>query len=469
MKRFATVFIVLFFTLINLWSLDLEKKYGIFKFEIHEKAGTFSLYVQDIKNGKYVPVISTVDNASGTRFFVQMGVNVYPLMPNSGVRVEQVLSDTEVRFDYTISKKFNLIVKFSFKASVAGGLLDIMQVDYTIQNTSLGINRFGVKSVYDTCLGETTLKHFSTADLVSINEEKIFNDFTQDKWIRSTDNVNSVQFLLDGADITCPNQVVIANRDFLLSNNWAPTYRNGRGFNSLFSYNNSALSLQWDPIQLAPNEEITYRFYISASNDEGFPADVSAPCFNYSGKQKNTSASVIKTKEGKPAEKTPAETTPAETKAQEDITPVPDIVISAPEVPEGNQEAVENESLDDDAVDEFFREEVIDIEIIEEEIVKEKVTDDEVLEEVENVEVIDVEITEKEAAISDEPIKIIPLAPKNEPIVEEDLTDEQLDPAYIQLLIQRIEELEKDTSNVRQEQIDALNAELDMIIQKMKD
>lgn len=465
MKRFATVFIVLFFTLINLWSLDLEKKYGVFKIEIHEKTGTFSLYIQDVKNEKYVPVISTVDNASGTRFFVQKGINVYPLMPNAGTKVEQVLSDTEVRFDYTVSKEFNFIVKFSFKASVAGGLLDIMQVDYTIQNTSLGINRFAVKSVYDTCLGETTLKHFSTADLASINEEKIFNEFYQDKWIRSTDNINTIQFLLDGADITTPNQVVIANRDILLTKNWAPTYRNGRGFNSLFSYNNSALALQWDPVQLAPNEEITYRFYISAGIAEGIPADTSAQCFGNSNKQKKVSSGVIKAN-------TP---TPSATnkKTDEDNVPVPDIVLTNPEIPQEGEKKPQNhvveETIEEPTEKEVFHQEVIDIEIVEEEIVHEKVTDDEVAEEKETVEKIEIEVREKEAAISDKPIKIIPAAPKEEPVEDIKLTEEQLDPAYIQLLIQRIEELEKDTSNVRQEQIDALNAELDLIIQKMKD
>lgn len=356
MKKILCVFVTLI-CLTNLWSLDLEKTYGIFKIEIHEKPGTFSVFVTDGETGNSVPVLSTVNSSSGTRFFLQMDTNVYPLTYQSGVTVEQFLTAVDARFEYTLKDKFKVELILAFFSSTPNSLQDIMRVSFNVLNVDKTSHNFALKTVFDTCLGESTLRHFSTKKQISVNKEMVFVSMAEDKWIRSSNDINSVQFLLDGADITQPLQVVLANRDLLLSKKWIPSFKNGRGFNSIFSYDNSALCIYWKPEFLESNQSLDSRFYITAGTYSQNPSDISSSYF--------------------------AAFVPKSELEQQDT------VVSQ----NSNSKNIEK--------------------------------------------------------------------PKDSVI---DIVDEQLDPVYIQALLDRIAELEKDSSSVKQEEIDMLNAELDLIL-----
>lgn len=407
MKRFVVFFCSIFLVVSSLNALDLEKTYGIFKIVMHEKAGTFSLYATDGATGKFMPVLSTIDNSSGTQFYLRVGTSVYSLTPKSGVKIEQVLDETQARIDYEVAGKFHLITTFSFFSSAENELADIIQMDFEIQNLSAVTNGFSFKAIFDTCLGEGALRHFSTATRISVNEEMTFPVMSADKWIRSSDGFTSIQFLLDGADVTSPKLVTVANRDILLTRTWEPAFVNGRGFNSLFSYNNSAVGVHWDTNRLAAGKNMKIRFYISAGVAEMVPVDLSAHLF---AMKQNFVQSI----------QSEADADATEAELDESAVSDSQAVVGAEQV-ESSQPATSQPVIEQPVAAEPAGEQTA---------VKNPV---------------------------ESPAKKIEKQPS-----------EQIDAEYMQSLLDRIAELEKNPEAANQDEIDTLNAELDLILQQVK-
>lgn len=272
MKKIIAVFVVLLCMLTS-FAMDLEKTYGLFKVELNEKTGTFSISVLDTEREKYIPVISRTDSSSNTKLYVLSGSTVYPLNLRYGVSVATEISDLYTRMEYTVAKKFSVNLYFSFYASENDGVFDIMQVDAVLKNISDSVKNYSFKIVFDTILGESTKSHFSTAEKMAVVSELNFPSMTHDKWIRSSDGTHAVQFLLSGSDIIEPWKAVLANRDVLLTSTWNPAYKDGRGFNSFYSFNDSALLIQNDGMLIQPDEEHDMRFYITTASLNKNPPD----------------------------------------------------------------------------------------------------------------------------------------------------------------------------------------------------
>ncbi len=272
MKKIIAIFVVSL-CMLSTFAMDLEKTYGLFKVALNEKIGTFSISVLDTATEKYKPVISRTDSSSNTKLYVLSGSTVYPLNLRYGVNIATEISDLYTRMEYTVPKKFSVNLYFSFYASEPDGILDVMQVDAVIKNISDAVKNYSFKIVFDTILGESTKTHFSTLDKMSITSEHNFPSMAHDKWIRSSDGSHAVQFLLYGSDIIEPWKAVVANRDILLTSTWNPSYKDGRGFNSFYTFNDSALLIQNDGMLLSPEEEHDMRFYITAGTENKNPVD----------------------------------------------------------------------------------------------------------------------------------------------------------------------------------------------------
>ncbi len=278
MKKIIAISVIIF-CMLSSFAMDLEKTYGLFKVELNEKTGTFSISVLDTSTEKYIPVISRTDSSSNTKLYVLSGSTVYPLNLRYGVSVATEISDLYTRMEYTVPKKFSLNLYFSFYPSEPDGVFDVMQVDAVIKNISDAVKNFSFKIVFDTILGESTKTHFSSLDKMSISNEHSFPSMQLDKWIRSSDGSHAIQFLLYGADIIEPWKAVVANRDILLTSTWNPSYKDGRGFNSFYTFNDSALLIQNDGMLIAPEEEHDMRFYITAGSENKNPADENCSFF----------------------------------------------------------------------------------------------------------------------------------------------------------------------------------------------
>lgn len=397
MRRLILSLLCLFFTCL-LCAVDVEGVFGIYRVVLHDKSGTFSIYMENAKNSKYVPVLNSLDSSSGTRFYLKAGSFVHVLSKSAGIPVSQYLTDTGFRVEYTVKNLALVALTFTFVSSDDGKLgefSDVIIADIFVTNTSGKTDSFALKAVFDTVLGESVAKHFSTNSFPVINEEMSFSSMYVDKWIRTSDGNNSMQFLLDGDTITRPLSVTLANRDILLTDVWTPTLIPGRGFNSLFSFNNSALCIHWNSYRIAPKLQSAVRFYITAASNEQNPANTSSSFFT-GGKAAEISAEIMVVQE----------------QAVEEIIEPPvvyDVTGTAPVNDKGSLENPKKTPVDDTS------------------------------------------IQDENPYVYDEPIK-----------------EEQLDPAYIEALLAKIESLEAESTEIDREEILRLNAELDAILEYLR-
>lgn len=377
MKRILVVIIVLFFCIYSIFALDYEQVFGIYKIILHEKPGTFSL-LMNRGDYKYIPIISSLDSSSSTKFYVKIDNKVYVLSKKTGIPVSQQLLPNGMQLIYTVKDKALITLDITFANSTDGQLSensDIICFNITIENLDTISHDFSLKTVFDTCLGESSGCHFSTETFLQINDEMEFTSMFADKYIRTSDLKNSIQFLLDGNTITRPLSVVLANKDFLNTEEWTPKVKSGRGFHSLFSYNNSAICIYWNSEQLKTKEKQNSRFYISGARNELKPADINAMYFSEGLDVKNSKEIIVNT--------------------------------VSPELLVDSSQGVQK--------------------------------------------------PESSNAV---------ITANNNDIV---VTREMLDEDYINGLLQRIEEMEKDVSKVDKNELAALNNELDAILRKMRE
>ncbi len=395
MKRLLFTLLCLF-TAFFLSAVEIEGVFGIYRVVLHDKSGTYSIYMENTKTSKYVPVLNSLDSSSGTRLYLKAGSFVHVLSKSAGVPVSQYLTDNGFRVEYTLKNLALVTLNFSFVSSqdgLLGEFADVIIVDMYVTNTSGKTDSFALKAVFDTCLGESVAKHFSTNTFPVINEEMSFSSMYADKWIRTSDSNNSMQFLLDGDTITRPLSVTLANRDILLTDVWTPTLIPGRGFNSLFSFNNSAVCIHWNSYRISPKLQSAVRFYITAASNEQIPSDTSAPFFS-GGKAAEISADLMKVQE----------------QAVEEIIESPAVYDVTGKEPVNDKGSLNSKTS-----------------------------------------VPDTSTQDANPFEYTEPIR-----------------QEQLDPAYIEALLAKIESLEADSTDIDREEILRLNAELDAILEYLR-
>ena len=412
MKRIIFAVLCVFFVSL-LPAIEIEGVFGIYRVVLHDNAGTFSLYMENAKNNKYVPILNPLDSSSGTRFYLKSGSLVYVLSKSAGVPVSQYLTETGFRVEYTVKNIAIVNFDFSFCSSETGELnefADIIIVDAFVTNISKKTDSFALKAIFDTYLGESQAKNFSTKTIPIINEEISFLSMKDEKWIKTSDGINSMQFLLDGYNVTSPLSVTLANRDILLTDVWTPNLIPGRGYNSLFSFNNSAVCIHWDSSRISPQLQNAMHFYISAASNGYNPPDMNSLYF----KEKNAEALSVDLIQVADIETEDGEGIIVEVKKPENIENIPP--------------KVENPEID-------------------KAVIQEKV-------------VVTVEKTE--------PVEDTSIQDLNPYEYTLPLTQEQLDPAYIENLLEKIGNMETDSSEIDREEILRLNAELDAILEFLR-
>ncbi|HCA19762.1 MAG TPA: hypothetical protein DEO40_03710 [Treponema sp.] len=245
---------------------------GDLKIELNGHTGTFALSAIP-ENSKPVSLLSTVDSMDGSYFSLKIDDVEYPLTRESGVKTQARRTPYGGQMAYTVPKKAEVIIDFSFLPSIAtSSRVDMLRVTVYMINLGRTTKEFSVKALFDTVLGEGMKSHFSTRTLMKVTKETQFNRFDDSKWICSTDGKNAVQFLLEGEGLPSPQTVTLANKDTLSSGRWVPAIDEQRSFNSVNTYNNSAVSIIWPGSFLDPKQTEVVTFYISVATDGNVPA-----------------------------------------------------------------------------------------------------------------------------------------------------------------------------------------------------
>ena len=245
---------------------------GKLKLSVKQGTGSFCIYALNEK-GSEIPLLSAYDSFSSNHFGVRIGKHEYNLNRESGVVCQSRRTPYGAQLSYTIKKQGIVVVDFTFMPSDSSSTVaDVLRVSAYLVNLGKKKQTFSFKGMFDTVLGEPSGNHFMTATNDHIGKELQFDSMDEEKWICSSNGETSVQFLLKGKGITPTHEVTLSNKDTLSKNSWVPSVKNSRSFNSVLSYNNSAICVNWPEIQLEKNDSKVITFYISVGTDSKAPA-----------------------------------------------------------------------------------------------------------------------------------------------------------------------------------------------------
>lgn len=426
---------------------------GDVKLVLKTGTGSFGIYVIP-EQGKEIPLLSTYDAYNSSFFAIKCGRKEYRLNRENGVRTSTRKTAYGAQLVYTIDNKAQVTVDFSLFPSIStSSRVDMIRV--TVYTTNLGktIQSFSVKGVFDTILGENAYTHFSTAARSRVDGERLYTDMSGERWIRSSNENSTIQFLLYGKGITKPQAVILGSKDLLSGTSWQPAIQESRGFSSVLTYNNSALGINWPTFYLDPQKTNAITFYISVAADGNEPAGKEFLTALESG---NIALSATP----------PSYVTTSDVAATPSLIPQEELTTfyrtGMPVIDDGKDHSLdgtaENQEPDKTSIsleDEPAPVPSIDTPSIDtiEDVVSvaapEKINEPEVIETVKEPSVSETSVTET----------VVP---------ETSVTDNQLDPEYIQNLLDRIAELEENPSTAAAEELQSLSEELDSILLKLR-
>ncbi|MCQ2577689.1 MAG: hypothetical protein MJ176_04050 [Treponema sp.] len=226
--------------------------------------GSFSLSALD-ENGKAFPVLSILQEFTNSSFYICSGKNVYKLSGGRGVKTAALKTDRGMRILYQIKDVADVDIDFQVFASVPQGAMDIIKVTAKVKNTAVKSRNMGIKVVFDTLLGEKTQYHFTDQNTDPVESEILSRDPSRFTLIESKDDKTTFQLVLKGGDATVPEFVTIGNYDTVATLDWEPNLLRQRSFNTLTSYNNTAVGVNWPCKTVLPSEELSVSFYMGAS------------------------------------------------------------------------------------------------------------------------------------------------------------------------------------------------------------
>ncbi|MDE6244126.1 MAG: hypothetical protein K2M50_00540 [Treponemataceae bacterium] len=250
-------------------SKTIEVSDGKVKILMKGALGSFQLYALD--NEKSIPLLSGNDEFTSSFYALRVGKKDFKLTNNIGVLVGARKIENCAQMMYSIPKVACVLLTYECISSYLGEQKDVLKITASVLNVGKKADTFSLKTVFDTCLGEQKGPHFSTADNKEINKEMQFQKFDSAKWIISGNDTASMQILLYGADITVPNVVSLANKDLLSMPTWIPTVYGAKNFDSVISYNNSSVCINWADVMLSPEEEVSFVYYIAVATAGEIP------------------------------------------------------------------------------------------------------------------------------------------------------------------------------------------------------
>ena len=238
---------------------------GNIKLYLNGKLGTYNISVLDDKAVAY-NVLETYDECTSSFFSLLIGTKEYKLSDKTGISVAARSTENGGQLLYSVQKLANVIVDFSCIKSEAQKAEDIVQVTVSVQNITKRLEAYGIKAVLDTVLGERFSAHFYDKEKL-INYELQVKNFDDLKSISSRNSKAAMEVLFACADASLPEVFSLANKDVFTLSGWIPPCGDGKPFDSVFSYNNSAVGLNWSPVKVNPEESFSVKFYIALSTD----------------------------------------------------------------------------------------------------------------------------------------------------------------------------------------------------------
>lgn len=293
----------------------IDVSLGCVRMSFRPKIGSFNIFVID-ENNKEQSVFSTQNEFSASSFYLKCGKEIYKLNSASGVKTETLQTETGAVVKYTISNVAKVSIFFDFMKSAEQNDYDMIKISAEIENLGTRQKKFALKGVFDTVLGEKDLNHFFSSENKAINTEKLYRTMKDERWFVSKNDKYSMQFLLDGVDITPVECVLLGNKTTFDSNAWIPNLKTEKSFDSFVSYNDSEVCIVWPEVSILPNEKDSFVFYIA------FAANGEKPQGNYFIGDKKE---VVEVKKEKPVVKKEVVKVPEEENVKETKKEIPNV------------------------------------------------------------------------------------------------------------------------------------------------
>lgn len=229
------------------------------------------LYYSDSNDKAYakVPVIDTLDYANSSYIGIAVDKRFYNVHNTSGITYSYSNDGDTLTVNYQIKKQILLSVEYTISSK------NILSIKYHVKNIDSDAHSVMLKSVFDTIFEEFNGGFYSTESKKKIKSEYIISDFDRHQYIESSNKVVSIRFLLDENFSKYAYKAVVAAKPYFESDIFEGRFVEGRGFNTVLSYNNSAIGFFFKTLKLNAGEEKTFVQRILFSKTEfAFPDDL---------------------------------------------------------------------------------------------------------------------------------------------------------------------------------------------------
>lgn len=227
---------------------DVTIKNGLVAVEYVPYNGGVFIYGEGV-NKKFVPLIDTVEYAASSFIGVAVDKAYYNLRNSGGVKYDYVIENNVLTITYKIQDKIEIDVIYSISKK------NVINIKYIVKNIDGAKHSVSVKSIFDTVLGEGKGGCYLTASKNAIDSEYIISDFAKHKYITSTDGKLAIRFLFDDIYQKNAYKTVIAAKPFFESSVFEGRFVEGRGFNTVLSYNNSCVGCFFKTLKLNAGDE----------------------------------------------------------------------------------------------------------------------------------------------------------------------------------------------------------------------
>ena len=251
---------------------SIDEVYGSIKLRIRNKIGSFNIAIVDEEAKKTIPVLSTSDEYTTSGFYLKAGKKIIELNKDSSVRKSTWKTDNGAAVGYRIDNLADVIVYFETFRSSEDFDVDSLKVTVKVTNMSKKKDYFAVKVLLDTILGETDRHHFYDCKNNPVKNEVSYRELEDNNWFLSKNSSGSLQIILAGGECTKTDLVALANYSTLATKNWEPDLLSYRAFDTVLSYNNSAVGITWPRHRLGADEQFSEVFYISTALGDREPS-----------------------------------------------------------------------------------------------------------------------------------------------------------------------------------------------------
>ena len=392
-------------------SKSINEKFGKIHLKINAKYGSFTMGVVNASE-KTINVLSAANEFTTNGFYLKAGKKIIALNTDNSVKSSTEKTKNGVAIKYDVSNLADVSVDFDFLATEKDSPADMVKITATVTNKSKKNDEFTLKAILDTVLGESGSYHFFTSDGIPVKNEVAYRTLQYQKYFLSMNDSAAMQMFFTGADCTEPDFVGLANFSTVTKTGWEPAMTVVRAFDTVFSYNNSAVCSIWKPVMLPPEKSFKVVFYIAFAAD-GLKPNGTKIIGDKKPVLRDEPEDAVKTIKASDSAEYVEPATPEEPY----YVPVAQPVEAAPAVPEKKPAAAPVPAP------------------------------------------VPAPAPVYETKPVYEPETVKPVTANTN-----DITKEQLSPEYIQALLDRIAELEEDSPSLNRQELLQLNAELDAIL-----